>query len=83
MQLSGDPPPPNMNVQDFVGRWVRYFLYYEAPPWVFTAAYTLFGAAVASIGVAFAALTVLVVAAWPHVLAQAPTDDSAGARPSD
>jgi hypothetical protein len=23
----------------FVGRWVRYFLYYDAPEWVFTAAY--------------------------------------------
>jgi hypothetical protein len=23
----------------FVGRWVRYFLYYDAPEWVFTVAY--------------------------------------------
>jgi hypothetical protein len=23
----------------FVGRWVRYFLYYEAPEWVFTVVY--------------------------------------------
>jgi hypothetical protein len=23
----------------FVGRWVRYFLFYEAPEWVFTLAY--------------------------------------------
>ena len=25
--------------ESFVGRWVRYFLYYEAPAWVFTIAY--------------------------------------------
>ena len=25
----------------FVGRWVRYFLYYEAPEWVFTVAYVV------------------------------------------
>jgi polyferredoxin len=25
--------------ESFVGRWVRYFLYYEAPEWVFTTAY--------------------------------------------
>ena len=25
--------------ESFVGRWVRYFLYYEAPEWVFTLAY--------------------------------------------
>ena len=25
--------------ESFVGRWVRYFLYYEAPEWVFTAVY--------------------------------------------
>ena len=29
----------------FVGRWVRYFLYYEAPEWVFTAAYVAWAAA--------------------------------------
>jgi hypothetical protein len=28
-----------VRAESFVGRWVRYFLYYEAPPWVFTAAY--------------------------------------------
>ena len=25
--------------ESFVGRWVRRLLFYEAPPWVFTAAY--------------------------------------------
>jgi hypothetical protein len=25
--------------ESFVGRWVRYFLYYDAPEWVFTVAY--------------------------------------------
>lgn len=25
--------------ESFVGRWVRYFLYYDAPVWVFTVAY--------------------------------------------
>jgi len=25
--------------ESFVGRWVRYLLYYEAPEWVFTVAY--------------------------------------------
>jgi len=28
-----------VRADSFVGRWVRYFLYYEAPEWVFTAAY--------------------------------------------
>lgn len=32
--LRGDVRP-----ESFVGRWVRYFLYYEAPEWVFTVAY--------------------------------------------
>lgn len=32
----------------FVGRWVRYLLYYEAPPWVFTAAYCAWAAASAA-----------------------------------
>jgi hypothetical protein len=30
-----------VRAESFVGRWVRYFLYYEAPPWVFTAAYVV------------------------------------------
>jgi hypothetical protein len=29
----------NVRAESFVGRWVRYFLYYQAPEWVFTAAY--------------------------------------------
>ena len=29
----------------FVGRWVRYFLFYEAPEWVFTLAYLGWSAA--------------------------------------
>jgi polyferredoxin len=28
-----------VRTESFVGRWVRYFLYYEAPEWVFTVAY--------------------------------------------
>ena len=28
-----------VRAESFVGRWVRYFLYYEAPEWVFTLAY--------------------------------------------
>ena len=30
----------------FIEHWVTRFLYYDAPAWVFTAAYTLFGLAV-------------------------------------
>ena len=29
----------DVKAESFVGRWVRYFLYYTAPQWVFTAAY--------------------------------------------
>jgi len=32
--LRGGPQP-----ESFVGRWVRYFLYYQAPEWVFATAY--------------------------------------------
>ena len=31
--------------ESFVGRWVRSFLYYEAPEWVFTLAYLTWAAA--------------------------------------
>ena len=31
--------------ESFVGRWVRYFLYYDAPAWMFTAAYVAWAAA--------------------------------------
>ena len=31
---------------DFIAHWLQRLLYYEASPWVFTAAYTLFGLAV-------------------------------------
>jgi hypothetical protein len=31
--------------ESFVGRWVRYFLYYRAPEWVFTAIYLAWTAA--------------------------------------
>ncbi len=34
--------------QGFVQYWVEYFLYYEAPIWVFTLAYTAFGIVVAA-----------------------------------
>ncbi len=30
----------------FIAYWLRKFLYYEAPPWVFIVCYTLFGLAV-------------------------------------
>ncbi len=30
----------------FIEHWVQRLLYYQAPPWVFTLAYTLFGLAV-------------------------------------
>jgi polyferredoxin len=29
--------------QSFIGHWVQRALYYDAPPWVFTVAYTVFG----------------------------------------
>ena len=31
--------------ESFVGRWVRYFLYYRAPEWMFTALYVAWTAA--------------------------------------
>ena len=31
--------------ESFVGRWVRYFLYYRAPEWVFTTIYVAWTAA--------------------------------------
>jgi len=31
---------------DFIAHWLQRLLYYEAPPWMFTVAYTLFGLAV-------------------------------------
>lgn len=31
--------------ESFLGRWMRYFLFYEAPEWVFTAAYVAWAAA--------------------------------------
>jgi len=33
------------NAQSFVGRWVRWLLFYQAPEWVFTAAYAAWAAA--------------------------------------
>jgi hypothetical protein len=35
----------DVKAESFVGRWVRYFLYYEAPAWVFTVAYVAWAAA--------------------------------------
>jgi polyferredoxin len=35
----------NLRAESFVGRWVRRLLYYEAPPWAFTAAYLAWAAA--------------------------------------
>ena len=34
--------------KSFIGRWVSYFLYYDLPPWAFTALYVLFALAVAT-----------------------------------
>jgi hypothetical protein len=34
--------------ESFVGYWLRTLLFYEAPPWVFALAYTLFGLLVAA-----------------------------------
>lgn len=31
---------------EFIAFWLRYALYYQAPPWVFTVVYTAFGAMV-------------------------------------
>src|SRR5918992_993744 len=31
----------DLRAESFVGRWVRYFLYYRAPEWIFTTAYVL------------------------------------------
>lgn len=28
---------------DFIGRWLDWLIYYDAPPWVFTTAYLAFG----------------------------------------
>jgi hypothetical protein len=33
------------STESFVGRWVRYFLYYRAPEWVFTVLYVAWAAA--------------------------------------
>ncbi len=32
-----------MQGQSFIGYWLSRLLYYQAPPWVFTIVYTLFG----------------------------------------
>ena len=34
-----------IRTESFVGRWLRYFLFYSAPEWVFTAAYLAWTAA--------------------------------------
>ncbi len=34
--------------ESFVGRWVRYFLYYDAPAWVFTTLYVAWACATAA-----------------------------------
>jgi polyferredoxin len=35
----------SVQAESFVGRWARRRLYYEAPPWAFTAAYVAWAAA--------------------------------------
>jgi hypothetical protein len=46
----------------FVGYWLSRLIYFEAPPWVFTAAYTLFG--------------VMVLASWFIVKPRRQADDA-------
>ena len=36
---------PSGGSESFIARWVRYFLFYEAPEWLFTAAYVAWAAA--------------------------------------
>jgi len=35
----------NVPTESFIGRWVRYLLFYRAPEWVFTVAYVLWALA--------------------------------------
>ncbi len=35
-----------VQVESFIGYWMRWLLYYDLPPWMFIAAYTAFGLAV-------------------------------------
>lgn len=37
-RLAGEP----VSQASFIGQWTHRLLYYDAPPWVFTAAYTAF-----------------------------------------
>lgn len=37
-----------VHADGFVAHWLQRLLYWDAPPWVFTTAYTVFGAAVAA-----------------------------------
>lgn len=53
----------------FVAHWVSRLLYWEAPPWVFTLAYTVFGA-----------LVVLAWRTWPP-RPRRPGSKSPGSRP--
>lgn len=36
----------------FIGRWVNWLLFYDAPPWVFTVAYCCFGLLVLGVWIA-------------------------------
>ena len=49
LRLQGGEP---VHGESFIGHWLRTLLFYEAPPWVFALAYTVFG--------------LLVAAAWWH-----------------
>jgi hypothetical protein len=35
----------SVQAESFIGRWLRRLLFYEAPPWVFTASYVAWAAA--------------------------------------
>lgn len=39
LTLWEDAARGGLEAESFVGRWVRRLLFYEAPPWIFTAAY--------------------------------------------
>ena len=39
--------------QGFIQRWVHAWLFWDLPPWIFTVAYTAFGALVAATWIAF------------------------------
>ncbi len=43
LRLQADPTGQPVQGQDFIAHWVGRLLFYEAPAWAFTTAYSLFG----------------------------------------